>query len=433
MPERTIYRSYPVYALGKEPPGYMEWLRRQEPEVAFDPAKLKTEADWIKAGEIVFESPLSTLSNNSTTVEDFHDPAFYKVVRPPVAADGTLPHFRYFIQRKGEVVVALPNCAGCHSRVLPDGKVIAGAQGDNQAGKRVSHGLRRLDKASVARSPFSESSVPWLSPDPAEQLRNLSFEDLLAVTEDANQPGIFARTGTSFLYPPKTPDLIGIRDRKYFDATGFSQHRSIGDLTRYAARIIDVEQFNQYGKFRIGEVPAEPPTRARLSEAQLYALALYIYSLKPPENPNKPSALTRRGEQVFQSEGCAMCHTPPLYTNNKLTPAEGFTIPEEHKKKYDILPVSVGTDPRLALQSRKGTGYYRVPSLRGVWYRGPFGHNGSVATLEDWFDPNRLRDDYAPTGFKGFGVKTRAVKGHEFGLKLGDEDKRALIAFLKTL
>ncbi|MGE0758925.1 MAG: hypothetical protein AB7O38_18030 [Pirellulaceae bacterium] len=79
------------------------------------------------------------------------------------------------------------------------------------------------------------------------------------------------------------------------------------------------------------------------------------------------------------------------------------------------------------------TGYYKVPSLKGVWYRGPFEHNGSVATLEDWFDPNRLKDDYVPTGFKGIGSKTRAVKGHEFGLQLSAEDKRALIAFLKTL
>jgi hypothetical protein len=93
----------------------------------------------------------------------------------------------------------------------------------------------------------------------------------------------------------------------------------------------------------------------------------------------------------------------------------------------------VGTDPGLALSTRRGTGYYKVPSLRGVWYRGPFEHNGSVATLEDWFDPARLRDDYVPTGFKGYGVKTRAVKGHRFGLDLSPEDRRALIAFLKTL
>jgi hypothetical protein len=51
----------------------------------------------------------------------------------------------------------------------------------------------------------------------------------------------------------------------------------------------------------------------------------------------------------------------------------------------------------------------------------------------DWFDPKRLSDEYVPTGFKGYGMQTRAVRGHEFGLKLSADDKRALIAFLRTL
>ena len=72
----------------------------------------------------------------------------------------------------------------------------------------------------------------------------------------------------------------------------------------------------------------------------------------------------------------------------------------------------VGTDPTLTMKTRRGTGYYKIPSLKGVWYRGPFEHNGSVATLEDWFNPARLNDDYVPTGWIGSGVKTRAVKGH---------------------
>jgi hypothetical protein len=29
-----------------------------------------------------------------------------------------------------------------------------------------------------------------------------------------------------------------------------------------------------------------------------------------------------------------------------------------------------------------------------------FGNTGSCATLEDWFDPQRTRDDYFSTGFK---------------------------------
>src|SRR5580698_10851379 len=38
IPERVIYKSYPVYAPGREPSGYMDRLKTVEPEVAFDPS-----------------------------------------------------------------------------------------------------------------------------------------------------------------------------------------------------------------------------------------------------------------------------------------------------------------------------------------------------------------------------------------------------------
>jgi hypothetical protein len=100
---------------------------------------------------------------------------------------------------------------------------------------------------------------------------------------------------------------------------------------------------------------------------------------------------------------------------------------------HDILPISVGTDPNLTLKTRRGTGYYKVPSLKGVWYRSMLGHSGWCATLEAWFDPHRVQDNYVPTGFKPYGARTYAMKGHVFGLDPSLEDKKALISFLKTL
>jgi hypothetical protein len=64
-----------------------------------------------------------------------------------------------------------------------------------------------------------------------------------------------------------------------------------------------------------------------------------------------------------------------------------------HPLTNDILPVSVGTDPSVALKTRKGTGFYKVPSLKGLWYRGLLSPDGSVSTLEEWFDPARVRKD----------------------------------------
>src|SRR5690349_18219818 len=41
-----------------EPAGYLSKLAQVEPEVAFYPAKLKTESDWIEAGREVFRYPI---------------------------------------------------------------------------------------------------------------------------------------------------------------------------------------------------------------------------------------------------------------------------------------------------------------------------------------------------------------------------------------
>jgi hypothetical protein len=168
----------------------------------------------------------------------------------------------------------------------------------------------------------------------------------------------------------------------------------------------------------------------RYSDEQLYALALYLASLKPPPNPNPVNDRSRHGEMLFRQQGCSGCHTPPLYTNNKLTPAAGFKVPDDLRKTDDILDVSVGTDPTLTMQTRRGTGFYKVPSLRGVWFRTGFGHGGWAATLEEWLDPTRLKEDYVPNGFH---LGPGPIKGHEFGLQLAPDDKRDLIAFLKTL
>ena len=62
-------------------------------------------------------------------------------------------------------------------------------------------------------------------------------------------------------------------------------------------------------------------------------------------NPNRFDARAARGKRLFEQEGCGQCHTPPLYTSNKLTPAVGFTIPGDHRERNEILPVTVGTDP----------------------------------------------------------------------------------------
>ena len=450
IPVPPIYRNYPVYAPDREPPGYMEWLKRQEPVIKWNDSGtaplLKTDEDWIKAGAIVFDAPVDL--DRFVTAAEIEDPAWYKKTGTPVAADGTIPFVRYVVRKKGTVEVGQNSCAWCHTRVMPDGSILKGAQGNLPVVRAAAYSLRaaqaRDSEKLLARLRLRYRALwatPWLDPDPEAQIDQMSLEELIAAQE-ASPPGVVARQRTSLLYPAQVPDLIGVKDRRYLDRTGLQQQSSIGDLMRYAAMnrggfdggdaVANHHGFIPADAPRFQELP-DPATQGRYSDEQLYALALYVYSLQPPVTPNKFDALAEKGQQIFKRENCVMCHTPPLYTNNKLTPAQGFNIPEGHLKKYEILPMSVGTDSNLTLKTRRGTGYYKVPSLKGVWYRRMFGHSGWCAALEDWFDPRRTRDDYVPTGFKPFGVKTYAVKGHPFGLNLSEEDRRALIAFLKTL
>ena len=58
IPELTIYKTYPRVGPDKQL-SYFESLKQQEPVIAFDPAELQTEADWVRAGALVFRTTLN--------------------------------------------------------------------------------------------------------------------------------------------------------------------------------------------------------------------------------------------------------------------------------------------------------------------------------------------------------------------------------------
>ncbi len=473
LPVRRFYKTYPIYHPSKEPKpegkNYIEWLKAQKPEeILHDFSALKTEADWFASGPAlgkdVFEAPIGDETNPFLTfarLEDVRDPTWYEKTGVQCLGDGVMPYMRYVVTPSG-LRVGTFSCAMCHTRVerLPDGKkiVIGGAQGNFPFDRVGSEITRRLLPAGFEERRTMEEEgrritrllfdTPWLTPNPQELQWKMSLEESLALF-DAIPPGVLARHGTGGHVPVQVPDLIGIKEMRYLDRTGLVRHREIGDLMRYGSLNQGIDFLDSFGgfipagkDFKELPDPKNPPPElggGRYSDEQLYAMALYIYSLEPPANPHMPKtkddeALVAQGKAVFDRDGCASCHEPPAYTNNKFTRAAGYKVPADHPEKANILTRSADAEPTLATKTRRGTGLYKVPSLKGVWYRGPFEHNGSVATLEDWFDPKRLDDDYVPTGWKGPpGTKTRAVQGHEFGLDLTAHERRDLIAFLKTL
>jgi hypothetical protein len=136
----------------------------------------------------------------------------------------------------------------------------------------------------------------------------------------------------------------------------------------------------------------------------------------------------------------------------------------------------VGTDPRRAevwtaaantaygayaarhewASTFRTTGGYVAVPLEGLWLRAPYLHNGSVPTLVDLLEPGSRRpmrfwrgyDVFDPVnvGFIADGPAAQASGtlfethrpgngngGHEYGVTLAPDAKRALIEYLKTL
>jgi len=429
---------------GKEPEGYYESLREKEPEVIFDASDIKTEADWIKAGEIIYDMHEVYQVMDSAFLKSLPDLEKHWRKFVPVTKDGIIPFLSIVVREKGRIEMGQQSCGMCHTKMMPDGSLLKGGQGNFPLTKfaasllqtqrefqKVSDSAINVQIKKVIRVLFA---APWIKHESQERLQNLSVDQWL---EYFPAPaGVLNRQSSGLGYPVSVPDLFDLKKRKYFDRTGQLLQRDIGDLMRYAALNQSMDKLNDHSGFVPLNRPVDPKkgTITRFSEEQLFALAKYIYSLDPPKNPTVyPKTLLARGEAIFKEQGCVTCHTPPLYSNNKLTPVDGFQPPKSHFKKYDIFDLSVETDPGLALYTRRGTGYYKVPSLVGSWNRTAFLHNGNLAYLEDLFDPKRMEPNYIPTGYKPAWLSHMAVPGHPFGMELNEKDKKALVAFLKTL
>jgi hypothetical protein len=445
-------RTYPVYYPGREPDGYWEMLQRVGPKPLIEPELLKSAADWVEAGRRVFDEAdhlhLRTLDPKFTAAARSRD-TYEKFGAQPLP-DGTVFGSRWVPTGDG-VALSFGNCNNCHVAYLPDGTRVPGAPSFANTSRSkdakyrnplvnvVQFANRYVTGAAPIQMPagdplgtwlYGSYGVPWGDPGVNNRLASMTKADYDLLLRANVLTGAVPRWNGSLFYPAKIPDLIGIKDRKYIDHTATHLHRGPGDLMRYAALVSYAETVD-FGAHHMLENGARR-VQARLPDEALYALAMYLYSLDPPKNPNVLDEPAQAGRKIFEREGCAGCHTPPLYTNNKLTLARGF-VPKQPPSTLDILPLSVGTDPGLALQTRKGTGYYKVPSLKGVWYRGHYLHEGAATSLEEMFNPRRTSADYVPDGWLPPGEKARPIQGHEFGLKLPAIEREQLIAFLKTL
>ena len=435
-------RTYPVYPPNKEPAGYWEWLQKQKPEPLVDLGRIRSDGDWIAAGERAFHDLGSVLvrTNDPTLIAQARNPAVFQGLR--TLADGGVVGPRWVVTSEG-VMLTVRACAACHNDMRAENRLrdglpavrpglpLSGAAGTLTRLQRAYEG----DPVGVAF--WREFSVPWAPDERIERMKLMTLQELREMNRrgelgGAFSGGVFARTNGSPFYPTKILDLFDLKYSRYMDATGSHRLNGPEDVARYAALVTGNDRLD-FGPHRM-LTDAQRRVRFRYADEVLYAIGKYLLSLDPPKNPNPaPPDVVARGEQVFAREECGACHAPPNYTTGKLTLAHGWAPPADHPNRADIMMRSIGTDPRMALKTRKGTGFYKIPTLRGVWARRLLLHDGSLASLEELFDRARLNPDYEPKGWNPPGITRRPVPGHLFGLALSDEDQAALLAFLRAL
>lgn len=122
---------------------------------------------------------------------------------------------------------------------------------------------------------------------------------------------------------------------------------------------------------------------------------------------------TRSGETLFQSFGCASCHTPVLLTGGHSNPL----FDRKPVRLYsDLLLHDVGTGdgiPQAAAQANE----IRTPALWGLRFRKPLLHDGSVATPDQ--------------AIRRHGGEARTVAERYIAASVGE--RAALLAFLRSL
>ena len=435
-------RTYPVYLPGREPAGYWQWLQQQKPAPMVDASSIRTKEDWVAAGERAFrdlDKP-PTRTSDPTMIALARDPASFEGVQPQ--PDGSVLDVRWVVTDRG-VQLTTTECGSCHMQVLDNGTVLlAGAAGRFASDAHLTPPgipITRLVAQALLEQfegdPFRVAAwravtTPWAPDDRVEHMKDEAVK-LGPVLAGLGSGVVFRINGSPYL-GAKIPDLHILHYSRYIEATGTHRLRGPEDVARYAALVNGADSMD-FGSYHF-LTPAQRKVRYRYADEVLYAIGMYVMSLEPPKNPNPPPKdLVKRGERVFRREKCGACHPAPNYTTGELTPALGFDVPFDHPNFSDVRDRSVGTDPGLALRTRKGTGFYKIPSLRGLWYRPRLLHDASIVSLEELFEAARLDPSYARKGWRPLDATKGTVPGLEFLTRLSPDDKRALIAFLRSL
>ena len=378
----------------------------------------------------------------------------------------TLPYQFNFVTDPNGVEMAVPTCLECHAQVF-DGELIVGLGNtlsdytEDQSGN-----LGLLDAAvALTYGGDSDERAAWkrfqrsaevLGPQLITSTRGVNTADKLTAILGAHRDPQTLQWLDSPNYqvpvevvPTDVPAWWNYKKKhaEFYNGSGRGDHARIS----MASSLLTIED----------------TTKAAEIDARMPDLMAYLASLEPPAFPQAvDEVLAARGEEVFRAQ-CTPCHGT-------------YGAQETYPNLLVDLP-TIGTDPLLTqynfgysefIDWYNGSWFaqgpfaayfafetpgYVAPPLDGVWITAPYLHNGSVPTLAALLDSSlrptywerrfgQVEYDYEQVGYvyetatqggrpevydttvPGYGNQ-----GHYYGDALTEEDRTAVLEYLKTL
>ncbi len=447
---------------------------QQEDKVSYTPigavpAATQRPGDPVKGREALLNEPYITCGIPESAYRKLFPPApANQRLAERKGRNATLPYHRTYYRTPDGVDLIVANCLNCHAATIA-GQFIVGL------------GNEQLDFTRDLRLEAESAGFYLTDPKEIEEWRRWAkrlstiapymITDTVGVNPAANITlALIAHRDPETLVwsdrplmepPPKTPLPFSVppwwrlakKNALYYNAEGQGDHaRAMMLGAIYCAEdVATLERIDRYA----------PDIRA------------FFASIKPPKFPwPVDETLAEQGRKVFESH-CSRCHG--TYGEQETYPNLVVGLEE------------VGTDPLLAEATTNGrtdrfiswfngsffgklsraapAPGYMPPPLDGIWATAPFLHNGSVPTLGTLLDSKQrptywLRsfdtDDYDPAQV---GWRYRALdhgkqgaqddlqrkrlydttlpgysnQGHTFGDILKQEERQALLEYLKTL
>lgn len=204
-------------------------------------------------------------------------------------------------------------------------------------------------------------------------------------------------------------------------------------------------------------------TPANVDSASFDRVSQWLLDLPAPKYPFAiDESLVARGEEVWRAR-CADCHDFGGAQIGQVDPIDMIGTDRRRLDGYTEKLVEIQKSYEFQFTHFHKTNGYANQPLDGIWARGPYLHNGSVPSLWDLLTPQEVRNggrnffyrghtvyDEKNVGFrtdveeaggrKAFrfvisepGNSNQGHSGPRYGTDLSDEDKWALIEYMKTL